>query len=192
MEISRLRHYLEYTYAQFWIWGQDLQHQKKNTFLAYGFKRFPPPEPIGGKSMYVLTLGESRFLCLWAFGILIGAPNEPAFFIRRGSLRPKITYRISAAPLRYIALEELDAVRMEAKPELLARWEKHRKVLIGFLIRYEAWIETKLGQTYRVECLKRCKARSFPQESLIPTLIELNASRTGPEPVSRLFAHREL
>jgi hypothetical protein len=173
---SLLKHYLNYSYAQFWFWGQDLEHHKQKTFMTYGFRRFPPPSWAGGRSMYLLPLAEGRFLCLWAYGLLIGEVGQRAIFFRRGSLKLQITEHImTEIPSGHVTFESLQLVPGKNSSAAIQIWWRYQSMLVDAILAYECWIRDRMGSSYRKRCLKRWKHKDFDLDRLIPTLLELGS-----------------
>jgi hypothetical protein len=172
---GRLKQYLIYSHAQFWFWGQDLEHHKAKTFLAYGFEQFPPPPGVTGRSMYLLRLSETRFLCLWAYGFLIGEVGKRGLFVRRGSFRLEITREIfSKFPTEHLTSENLLLSRAKGDLRLARLWHDYRSSLISTVFHYEKWIQEKMGLKYRQHCLDRWRNKDFKLENAFPILNELS------------------
>ncbi len=182
--LARLRQYLIYSHAQFWFWGQDLEHHKAETFLAYGFERFPPPPGGIGRSMYLLRLSQDRFLCLWAYGLLIADVGKRGLFVRRGSFRIEITREIfSEFPSSHLTYEGLTLSRAKGDFGATRLWQEYRSSLMSTILHYEKWIENKLGSHYRQQCLSRWRNKAFQLDTAFPLLLELrDLGKTPPPP----------
>ena len=173
---SQLKQYFIYSYAQFWFWGQDLAHHKQQTFIAYGFKRFPPPSDTGGKSMYLLSLSHGRFLCLWAYGLLIGECGKRAVFLRRGSFKLQITEEVILnLPDEYMTFESLRLNLVKGDSASVRLWWQYQSELISTILNYESWIFSQMGPAYRPTCLKRWRHKKFELNTVVPTLMGLKA-----------------
>lgn len=171
---SQLRRYLTYSYAQFWFWGQDLAHHKHQTFTAYGFKRYPPPAGVGGKSMYLLSLPREQFLCLWAYGLLIGERGKQAVFVRRGSFKLQITKEpFFDLPGEHLTLESLHLSPVKYNAAAVRLWWRYQPELIAAVLGYETWIFSQMSSDYRQLCLKRWRHNKLELTTVVPTLMSL-------------------
>jgi hypothetical protein len=154
MVTSRTRDWAKTMEFLFWAWGQDLQHKKRKTFLAYGFKRNPPPKQIGGKSMYMFHDSEIGFVCLWAFGIMAESRDGRCYFFKRGRIRPWVLSPFQSPPFDYVSLEQLKSRQVRANYTYQVDLIREAlSSILPFIVRYEAWIESQFGSEYRTRYL---------------------------------------
>jgi hypothetical protein len=135
--------------------------------------------------MYLLKLSSNRFICLWAFGILIGEVGKRAAFLRRGSFKVMITRDIMPEhPSTHLTLENLKLSPLKGDQGAIQIWSEYRVYLFSTIIGYERWIENQMGSHYRQECANRWRYLHFDSKSIIPTLTELS-SNANSQPISQ-------
>ena len=149
---SRARDCNEAVEFLFWVWGQDLQQRKRETFLSYGFHRFHNANQLGAKSMYCKCGGVGGFTCLWAFGMLRALPGEDAYFFKRGDLHPWLL-PAQLPPNAHMRIEDIEKARTGYVP--FVRLASSVRPLVSFAIQYEEWVSRRFGRELREICFKK-------------------------------------
>ncbi|MFT4112466.1 hypothetical protein [Silvibacterium sp.] len=153
--------------AQCWAWGQDIRREEGNLLLEYGFTRLRAPEGSGGCSQYTLALDEESIIRIWGFGVFAG--TREGVYLNRFAFVPRTAPRCDA----------WDASLLDSQPRALSL--EHVGAFLDWAVRYESWIQERLGERYRPMTLNRRSS------AVQPDLIA-GWRRFGEELVSRMDA----
>ncbi len=130
--------------------GKDILY-KNNLLIQYGFSIKRPPIPEQGSSQYSLH-DKNDLIILWGFGMIFATGNK-GLFLWRHEFVPKLI-DINSLPSNIWAPDQLPKRTIPKTPD-----EKHLMLQllvksIKWLERYENWIITMCGETYRNQSLQ--------------------------------------
>ena len=150
--------------------GKDILH-KDNLLLQYGCTRERPPNPNEGSSQYSLVDKTGKII-LWGFGMMCATKNE-GLFLGRHAFEPKLLKVNSLLP----NIWELDQVSHGMLPKTTEETLLMLHLLvrsIKWLERYEKWVLSICGESYRTESLQGMHSRGVPHISLDKKWSELS------------------
>lgn len=130
--------------------GKDILYDN-NLLLQYGFTKQRPPVPDQGSSQYSLTVQNDQII-LWGFGMIFATGNN-GLFLWRHAFEPKLL-DASLLPSNVWMPDQLPQLTVphtfDEKHLMLQLLVKATK----WLERYENWILTTCGESYRSKSLQ--------------------------------------
>jgi len=134
---------------QLYCIGKDISYDN-NLLLQYGFTRQRPPNPDLGSSQYSLGDRTGRII-LWGFGMICATKND-GLFLWRHAFEPKLLKINSLLPHIWDP-DQLPECTIPKNAEEILLMLKLLVKSIKWLKRYEIWILSTYGQSYRNERL---------------------------------------
>lgn len=132
---------------QLYCIGKDISYDN-NLLLQYGFTRQRPPNPDLGSSQYSFADRTGR-ITLWGFGMIF-ATNNDGLFLWRHAFEPKLLKINSLSPHVWDP-DQLPKCTIPKTTEEILLMLKLLVKSINWLKRYENWILSMCGQSYRNE-----------------------------------------
>jgi hypothetical protein len=160
---------------QFWCWGQDVIHPKRNALLDFGFMRYASPPEKKQISHYVLAEvagptikpRSGRRIGLWGSGLFYGHREHGAIYIRRYTLAP--VYMDFLCPIELIgAPDEFPSPPPQDAEEKVPHVVQLLGNLCQWLAHYEAWAQLQLGRKHRERCLRDWKKTIASAAEMVP------------------------
>ena len=136
---------------QIYAFGKDILYEK-NLLLEYGFTKQSPPIPKQGTSQYSLTEQDDQII-LWGFGMIFATKND-AVFLWRHEFMPKLL-NVDLLPSHVWEPNQILQCRIPKTSDEKRLMLKLLLKSMKWLERYEKWVLTTCGQTYRDKSLKR-------------------------------------
>ena len=137
---------------QIWCWGRDILRKEGNWLIQQGFDGIKSPaERVDSKTIYSLSLSESKSVILRGFGVLFTNQSYGTIFLPRYDFRPKFSEdtELKIPPWELSDLSEFkfpDELEKEHSSSMLIE-------LVDWIIEYEKEIQDKLGIDYRASTL---------------------------------------
>lgn len=136
---------------QMWCWGADIRRPEGNLLMGYGFERHRAPDGRTS-SAYIHDSLCGEQIVLWGFGAFFGVAQMGGLYIGRESFQPYMA-----------AVSHLPTDRWSDRP---ARAENPTLGLtpllvrfLGWVSRYERWVQHTLGSAYREATLQRWQGK---------------------------------
>lgn len=140
-------------HQQIWCWGRDILCHSGNLLVRYGLHRIPPPAGSDAPSIYYRKTSARQCVLLRGFGVFYGDEQRGGIFVRRCGFEPQRTPGAELTELPWT----IDDLPHLAQPELpeLAPCRSLLLDLVGWIGRFEAWVQRTQGVSYRVATLTR-------------------------------------
>ena len=136
---------------QVWCWGRDVEHPDGNLLIDYGFNRYRDRDTEDRSTCYRLD-HDRLHVALWGFGMFFGSRELGGLYLDRFEFCP------TWAPVEAVSLaihwpHELPNF---ARPHGDLQWQSaHKlwKLSQLWIANYEKWVRSKVGLSYRRECV---------------------------------------
>lgn len=135
---------------QIYGFGKDILYTK-NLLIEYGFTKQNPPIPEQGSPQYSFTEQNNQII-LWGFGMAFATKNS-GLFLWRHEFKPKLinVNLLSAHLWEPTELQQQSSIPQTSEEKLLMLQLLVKSM--KWLEKYEKWVLTTYGKTYRIKSL---------------------------------------
>lgn len=153
-------------HQQCWYWGCDVRRAEGNLLLEYGFEQTRPPETVRGSTTYRLEVSDGdrsgRSLTLWGFGLCYANDRHgDGVFLRRLEFEPKLASEVALTRPLWTLDQLSPELRLPRGREEQARALELVAEACALVERYEDWVTSVCGATYRRTCAASFRHSAF-------------------------------
>jgi hypothetical protein len=150
---------------QCWFFGRDIHHPAGNLLCRCGFERLGVTDGKDGSNRYRLSEAGGAEINLWGWGVFFGDGARGGIFIKRYDFRPRLfeTGRLNVSVFKS---ENLPPSRLPREDFQKRTARTLTADLIGWILRYEDWVEKTCGASWRRKNLRDWKNAAMKKSEI--------------------------